>query len=97
MYTYVYLYAVYIYLYLCMFMFMCIFVYIHINIYIYIYMNIHTYRYTELKDKMGSIEKDKVLRQSPFEAGAQILQGQLPFAERYDGFFMDYSLPHTQP
>lgn len=52
-------------------------------------------RYSELKDGMKRIEKDKVLRQSPFDACMLILGGDkqsTDLNERYNSFFIDYSL-----
>jgi replication factor C subunit 1 len=53
-----------------------------------------TMKYMDLKENMGRIEKDKVLRQSPFDACMQILGGppKTSFNDRYDSFFIDYSL-----
>lgn len=52
-----------------------------------------TMRYMELKDNISRIEKDKVLRHSPFDACSQILSGsKISFTERYDSYFIDYSL-----
>jgi replication factor C subunit 1 len=51
--------------------------------------------YSEMKEGLGRIEKDKVLRQSPFDACQSILGGGkngLAFEERYNSFFIDYSL-----
>ncbi len=48
--------------------------------------------YTELKNNMTRIEKDKVLRHSPFDACMQLQNTKAPFLERYDSFFIDYSL-----
>jgi replication factor C subunit 1 len=53
----------------------------------------NTMKYSDLARKMDTISKDKVLRQSPFEAAANILAGKrYAFDERYNGFFIDYSL-----
>lgn len=52
-------------------------------------------RFSELKDGMKRIEKDKVLRQSPFDACMLILGGDkqsTDLNERYNSFFIDYSL-----
>ena len=53
-------------------------------------------KYADLKARMGSIEKDKVLRQSFFDSTLQILAGGGPnkpsLEERYNSFFVDYSL-----
>lgn len=51
-------------------------------------------KYMDLKENMGKIEKDKVLRQSPFDACLQIMGGpsKSSFNDRYDSFFIDYSL-----
>ncbi len=50
-------------------------------------------RYDDMKSRMSSIEKDKILRQSPFDACMSILAGQkFSFDERYNSFFIDYSL-----
>jgi replication factor C subunit 1 len=46
----------------------------------------------DLKEGMKRIEKDKVLRSSPFDATAEILAGKSPFDQRYNMFFIDYSL-----
>jgi len=53
-----------------------------------------TMKYMDMKENMGRIEKDKVLRQSPFDACLQILggPGRTSFQDRYDSFFIDYSL-----
>jgi len=51
--------------------------------------------YGGLKDGLSRIEKDKVLRQSPFDSCLSILQGmasQANFDHRYNSFFVDYSL-----
>lgn len=53
-------------------------------------------KYQEMKDNLHRIEKDKVLRLSPFDACLKILSGSKPgvdnLNERYEGFFIDYSL-----
>jgi replication factor C subunit 1 len=52
-------------------------------------------RYMDLKDGLKRIEKDKVLRQSPFDACQMILSGSrsdLNLNDRYNSFFIDYSL-----
>lgn len=45
---------------------------------------------------MRRVEKDKVLRQTPFDACLQILggsgNGRASLEERYNAFFIDYSL-----
>ena len=52
-----------------------------------------TLRYGELKAGMSRIEKDQVLRHSPFDACMQILGGSKhDLSERYNSFFIDYSL-----
>jgi replication factor C subunit 1 len=54
-----------------------------------------TMGYQDLKDGMNRIEKDKVLRQSPFDACLTILNGGkngISLDERYNSFFIDYSL-----
>jgi len=57
-----------------------------------------TMKYADLRNRMGSIEKDKVLRQSFFEATLEILKGGGPnrnaptLDERYNSFFVEYSL-----
>ena len=38
------------------------------------------------------IEKDKILRHSPFDACSEILSAKAPLDERYNAFFIDYSL-----
>jgi replication factor C subunit 1 len=51
--------------------------------------------YGGLKEGLSRIEKDKVLRQSPFDSCLSILQGmssQSSFEHRYNSFFVDYSL-----
>ena len=51
--------------------------------------------YAGLKDGLERIEKDKVLRQSPFDSCLTILQGMAStsnFDHRYNSFFVDYSL-----
>jgi replication factor C subunit 1 len=49
--------------------------------------------YTELKAGLSRIEKDKVLRLSPFDACLTILSGdKAGWEERFQGFFIDYSL-----
>jgi replication factor C subunit 1 len=53
--------------------------------------------YLDMKQGMHRIEKDKVLRQSPFDACLTILAGQprgqaSNLDERYNSFFIDYSL-----
>lgn len=49
--------------------------------------------YSDMKSNLSRIEKDKVLRQSPFDACMQILSGpKAPWDERYNSFFIDYSL-----
>jgi replication factor C subunit 1 len=43
--------------------------------------------------RLKGIEKDKILRQSPFDACGMILSGnRSDFNERYNSFFIDYSL-----
>jgi replication factor C subunit 1 len=50
-------------------------------------------KYTDIRDRMKTIEKDKVLRQSPFDACMSILGGdKMSLDERYNSFFIDYSL-----
>lgn len=49
--------------------------------------------YSELKAGLARIEKDKVLRLSPFDASLSLVSGEkTPWDERYNGFFVDYSL-----
>jgi replication factor C subunit 1 len=52
--------------------------------------------YSAAKQGLSRIEKDKVLRQSPFDACLTILNGgkngQSSWDERYNSFFIDYSL-----
>ena len=49
--------------------------------------------YTDVKAGMNRIEKDKVLRLTPFDACGSILGGnKTSFDERYNSFFIDYSL-----
>lgn len=49
--------------------------------------------YTELKAGLSRIEKDKVLRLSPFDAALGLMAGEkAPWDERYNAFFVDYSL-----
>lgn len=59
----------------------------------------NTMKYADLKENMHRIEKDKILRQTPFDACGQILGGGRPsaegassFSDRYNSFFIDYSL-----
>jgi replication factor C subunit 1 len=50
-------------------------------------------KYTDLSHRMDAISKDKVLRQSPFDAVGTILGGKKnDLDERYNCFFIDYSL-----
>jgi replication factor C subunit 1 len=53
-------------------------------------------RYGDLRDGgMARIEKDKILRQSPFEACQMLLAGPskgTPLEDRYNVYFVDYSL-----
>ena len=50
-------------------------------------------RYMDVKESLTRIEKDKVLRQSPFDACQMILGGEKTnINERYNSFFIDYSL-----
>ena len=46
----------------------------------------------DLREGLKRIEKDKVLRSSPFDATAEILAGKSAFDQRYNMFFIDYSL-----
>ena len=49
--------------------------------------------YDTVKGSMQRIEKDKVLRQTPYDACGMLLGGsKLPFDERFNSFFIDYSL-----
>jgi replication factor C subunit 1 len=50
--------------------------------------------FLEVKAGMQRIEKDKVLRQTPFDACGMILGGssKTSFQDRYEAFFIDYSL-----
>lgn len=49
--------------------------------------------YTDVKAGMNRIEKDKILRLSPFDACGSILGGsKTSFDDRYNSFFIDYSL-----
>eukprot|EP01040_Poterioochromonas_malhamensis_P013676 gene13676-15073_t len=50
--------------------------------------------YQDLKDCMHCMEKDKIIRQSSFDACLSILSGgkRGGFEERYNSFFIDYSL-----
>ena len=49
--------------------------------------------YTEVKAGMNRIEKDKILRLTPFDACGGILGGsKTSFDDRYNSFFIDYSL-----
>ena len=48
-----------------------------------------------MRDGLSRIEKDKVLRQSPFDACLSLLAGArsgLGVDDRYNAFFIDYSL-----
>lgn len=48
-----------------------------------------------MKNGLQRIEKDRVLRQSPFDACLSILagaRGESKLEERYNAFFIDYSL-----
>jgi hypothetical protein len=53
-------------------------------------------KYSDMKDGLSRIGKDKVLRQSPFDACLNILSGGFSnketLEERYNAFFIDYSL-----
>jgi replication factor C subunit 1 len=51
-------------------------------------------QYADMKDSMHRIEKDKVLRQTSFDACMQILGGARSgsLEDRYNSFFIDYSL-----
>jgi replication factor C subunit 1 len=49
--------------------------------------------YTDVKAGMQRIEKDKILRLSPFDACGTILGGsKTSFQDRYESFFIDYAL-----
>lgn len=50
--------------------------------------------YQDMKQGIGRIEKDKVLRQTPFDACSMLLGGERksPWDDRYNSFFIDYSL-----
>jgi hypothetical protein len=48
--------------------------------------------YGEVKGGMKRIEKDSILRVNPFDACGTILSGRTPFQDRYEAFFVDYSL-----
>eukprot|EP01038_Epipyxis_sp_PR26KG_P010113 gene10113-13591_t len=54
--------------------------------------------FTDIRTNMNRIEKDKILRQTPFDACQQILCGggtggnRVTLDDRYNGFFIDYSL-----
>lgn len=51
--------------------------------------------YLDMKHSCNEISKDKILRQSPFDACLSILGGNRPehsLDDRYNGFFIDYSL-----
>jgi replication factor C subunit 1 len=48
--------------------------------------------YLDVKGSTDRIEKDKILRSSPFDACGQILGGREPFDDRFNSFFIDYSL-----
>lgn len=50
-------------------------------------------RYIDVKESLTRIEKDKLLRQSPFDACQLLLGGEkTDINERYNSFFIDYSL-----
>jgi replication factor C subunit 1 len=52
-------------------------------------------RYSDLKKRQNEIEKDKVLRQTPFDACQMILGGigkNTSMTDRFNSFFIDYSL-----
>jgi replication factor C subunit 1 len=58
-----------------------------------------TMKLDQIKENMHRIEKDKVLRHTPFDACSMILGGEnkhmdpkASFNERYNSFFIDYSL-----
>ena len=54
-----------------------------------------TCQYAAMRDGLSRIEKDKVLRQSPFDACLSLLAGSrsgLGVEDRYNAFFIDYSL-----
>lgn len=57
-----------------------------------------TMKYADLKNRFSTLEKDKVLRQSFFDATLEICRGggstrNMPtLEERYNSFFVDYSL-----
>ena len=54
-----------------------------------------TMKYTELKAGISRIEKDKILRQSPFDSCLTILEGGVKgstFEDRTNSYFTDYSL-----
>lgn len=49
--------------------------------------------YSDMKSGMARIEKDKILRLTPFDACGTILGGsKAPLDDRYNAFFIDYSL-----
>lgn len=51
--------------------------------------------FDQVKSGLNRIEKDKVLRQSPFDACMQILGGaRTSFSDRYNGFFIGEMLMH---
>jgi replication factor C subunit 1 len=51
------------------------------------------FSYGDIKGKMECIEKDKVLRQTPFDACESLLGGSKnSWEDRYNSFYIDYSL-----
>lgn len=50
------------------------------------------FTYSAMKTLMSSCDKDKVLRQTPFDSCGNILSAKGDVVERYNSFFVDYSL-----
>lgn len=50
------------------------------------------FTYSAMKSLMSSCDKDKVLRQTPFDSCGGILSAKGDVVERYNSFFVDYSL-----
>ena len=49
-------------------------------------------RYSDMKERIKTISKDSILRMTPFTGVQQVFNRKVNFNQRYEAFFVDYSL-----
>ena len=49
-------------------------------------------RYSDMKERIKTINKDSILRMTPFTGVQELFNQKKPFNRRYEAFFVDYSL-----